>query len=80
MLSEGRVKKFVTQVEQVSFSGSIARESGHDVLIVTERAVFRLQPGGVELIEIAPGIDIDKDVLAQMEFAPLMTSVGVMKI
>jgi len=80
IIREGKVKKFVQHVEQVSFSGAIARESGRDVLIVTERAVFRLQPGGVELIEIAPGIDIRKDVLDQMDFAPIVNSVGVMKI
>lgn len=80
IVKEGCVKKFVKQVEQVSFSGLIARESGRDVLIVTERAVFRLQPDGVELTEVAPGIDIDKDVLEQMEFAPIVNSVGVMNI
>lgn len=80
IVREGRVKKFVKQVEQVSFAGSIARESERDVLFVTERAVFRLQPGGVELVEAAPGIDIQKDILDQMEFEPMVHSVGVMRI
>jgi len=78
--TEGRVAKFVNQVEQISFSGHIARDEHRDVLFVTERAVFRLQPDGVELIEVAPGVDIQKDVVERMEFTPLIRSVGVMKI
>ena len=80
ILTEGRVAKFVKQVEQISFSGQIARDEHRDVLFVTERAVFRLQPDGVELIEVAPGIDVQKDVIERMEFTPLIRSVGVMKI
>ncbi|MCX7398311.1 MAG: acyl CoA:acetate/3-ketoacid CoA transferase [Planctomycetales bacterium] len=77
---EGRVAKFVKQVEQVSFAGQVAREARRDVLFVTERAVFRLQPDGVELIEVAPGIDVQRDILDQMEFRPLIRSIAVMKI
>jgi propionate CoA-transferase len=77
---EGRVAKFVKQVEQVSFAGQVAREARRDVLFVTERAVFRLQPDGVELIEVAPGIDVQRDILDQMEFRPLIRSISVMKI
>jgi propionate CoA-transferase len=72
ILREGRVAKFVRNVEQVSFSGLVARENQRDVLIVTERAVFRLQTAGLELVEIAPGIDLHHDVLEQMEFAPII--------
>ncbi|WP_417851242.1 acyl CoA:acetate/3-ketoacid CoA transferase [Thalassoglobus sp.] len=80
ILSEGRIAKFVQQVQQVSFSGPVAREAKRDILFVTERAVFRMRPEGIELIEVAPGIDIQKDVVDQMEFEPIIRSVGVMKI
>lgn len=80
IVQEGRVAKYVKQVEQVSFSGAVARALSKDVIFVTERAVFRLQPEGVELIEVAPGIDIERDVLAHMEFEPLIRSVSVMPI
>lgn len=80
IVREGRVAKFVKQVEQVSFAGHVARDAGRDVLFVTERAVFRLQADGVELIEVAPGIDLQRDILDLMEFQPLMRSVAVMKI
>ena len=75
---EGRNRKFVDRVEQVSFSGQIARQRGQDVLYVTERAVFGLGPEGMELIEVAPGIDIQRDILDQMSFRPHMNNVRVM--
>lgn len=78
IVAEGRVRKFVNQVEQVSFSGAVARASGRDVLFVTERAVFRLQKDGLELIELAPGIDLQKDVIEQMEFRPIINEVRPM--
>jgi len=68
---EGRAKKFVTKVEQVTFSGAVAARSGQKVLYVTERCVFKLTPDGLELIEIAPGIDIKRDIFDQMEFMPV---------
>ena len=80
IVHEGRIAKFVKAVEQVSFSGRMARDAKRDVIFVTERAVFRLQPEGIELTEIAPGIDIQKHVIDQMEFTPIVRSVGVMKI
>ena len=58
--NEGRNKKFLNQVEQVTFSGAYANAVGQPVLYVTERAVFKLTPEGLELIEVAPGIDIEK--------------------
>jgi propionate CoA-transferase len=80
VVREGRVAKFVQQVEQVSFSGPIAREAGRNVLMITERAVFRLQADGVELVEIAPGMDLQKDVVDQMQFTPLIRNVTRMKL
>ena len=67
---EGRNRKFVAEVEHRTFSGAIATARGTRVLYVTERCVFALVPGGLELIEVAPGIDIDRDILANMAFRP----------
>ena len=72
ILSEGRSKKFVRDVEHRTFSGRYAWKREQPVLYVTERAVFRLCAEGIELIEIAPGADLERDVLAQMEFRPVM--------
>ncbi|MBI4557908.1 MAG: acyl CoA:acetate/3-ketoacid CoA transferase [Candidatus Hydrogenedentes bacterium] len=69
---EGRVPKFLKQVEQITFSGKFARQQGRDVLFVTERCVFRLAPEGLLLCEIAPGVDLQKDILQQMEFRPII--------
>ena len=65
-------RKFVKEVEHRTFSGSYARARGQNVLYVTERCVFRLAPDGLELIEIAPGIDLERDILAKMDFAPII--------
>lgn len=70
ILQEGRNKKFVDKVNQVTFSGEYAAEKGQEVLYVTERAVFKLENKKVVLIEIAPGISLEDDVLAQMDFKP----------
>jgi propionate CoA-transferase len=67
---DGGAGKFVKAVEQITYSGSYGRERGQSVLYVTERAVFRLGSAGVELIEIAPGVDLERDVLARMGFKP----------
>jgi propionate CoA-transferase len=70
---EGKAKKYVSQVEQITFSGAYATKVKQPVLFVTERAVFELQDGHLTLTEVAPGIDIERDILAQMEFKPRMT-------
>jgi propionate CoA-transferase len=67
---EGKARKYVRQVEQVTFSGSYATKTRQPVLYITERAVFELQDGQVTLIEVAPGIDIDRDILPHMDFIP----------
>ncbi|AWN36563.1 acyl CoA:acetate/3-ketoacid CoA transferase [Methylobacterium radiodurans] len=72
ILQEGRSRKFIAAVEQVTFSGAFAAERGQPVLYVTERCVFRRTRAGMELIEVAPGIDIERDILAQMGFAPIV--------
>lgn len=68
IMQEGRIKKFKKDVEQITFSAAYASETGQKVLYVTERAVFELLKGKLTLIEIAPGVDLQKDVLGQMEF------------
>ncbi|MBN2456913.1 MAG: hypothetical protein JXB29_10355 [Sedimentisphaerales bacterium] len=72
ILNEGMIRKFVVQVEQISFSAKRSREIGQDVLYVTERAVFRLVKDGIELIEVAPGIDVEEQILALMDFKPII--------
>jgi propionate CoA-transferase len=76
---EGNVRKFVTAVEHRTFSGDYALKRGQSVLYVTERCVFRLTPRGLELVEVAPGIDIDRDILAHMDFAPIVDRPRVME-
>jgi propionate CoA-transferase len=71
---QGRTCKFVEQVEHRTFSGSVALQRGQVPLYITERCVFRLTPQGLELIEIAPGVDLERDILAHMAFAPKVAS------
>lgn len=71
---EGRTMKFVPDVRQISFNGELAAEKGQSVRYITERAVFELTTRGIELIEVAPGIDVEKDVLDKMGFLPLISN------
>jgi propionate CoA-transferase len=73
ILKEGTTKKFVERVEQVTFSGAYATQRGQSVHYITERAVFRLGADGLELVEVAPGLDVERDVLALMAFRPLIS-------
>jgi len=70
IVQEGRGKKFIKQVEQITFSGKYAATVKQPVVYITERAVFTLENGKMTLIEIAPGIDLEKDILAMMDFKP----------
>jgi propionate CoA-transferase len=70
IVQEGEKKKFVKEVEHITFSGTYANKVKQPVLYITERAVFELREEGVTLIEIAPGIDLQTQVLDQMEFMP----------
>jgi propionate CoA-transferase len=69
---EGTARKFVNEVEHRTFSGEYAAKRGQSVLYITERCVFRVCEEGLELTEIAPGIDLERDILAQMDFAPVI--------
>ncbi len=70
---EGRFDKFVAAVEHITFSGDYARQKQHPVLFITERAVFQLLDNGLELIEIAPGIDLERDICQHMAFKPIIS-------
>ncbi|MDP7619168.1 MAG: CoA-transferase [Dehalococcoidia bacterium] len=72
LVRPGEIRKFVESVDQITFSGKQALLQGQEVLYVTERAVFRLSGQGLELTETAPGVDLQKDVIEQMDFKPLM--------
>ena len=70
ILADGQASKFVHEVEHRTFSGPQATRRGTPVLYITERCVFQLGPDGLELIEVAPGIDIEKDIIGRMSFRP----------
>ena len=70
--NHGKGKKIIEHVEQITFSGEYASKAGIPVLYITERAVFDVVDGKLRLIEIAPGLDLEKDIIAWMEFRPLI--------
>lgn len=72
IVEEGKAKKFIKEVEQITFSGQYARPD-QTILYVTERCVFQLIDGKMTLIEIAPGMDLERDVLAHMDFSPVIS-------
>lgn len=73
ILQEGRNRKFISNVEHVTFSGEYARETNQEVYYVTERAVFEMTSEGMVLVEIAPGIDLKTQILDQMDFEPIIS-------
>ncbi len=72
ILQEGKFQKLVDEVQQISYNGKLGLERGQNVWYVTERCVFALRPEGVTLVEIAKGVDLERDILAQMAFRPLI--------
>ncbi len=68
LVREGRTAKWVPAVQQITFSGRYARARGQQVMYVTDRAVFRLGADGIEVVEVAPGVDLEQDVLARIGF------------
>jgi propionate CoA-transferase len=74
IVRDGNCQKFVDAVEHRTFSGTYAAERGQPVLYITERCVFSLTPAGLELIEVAPGADVQRDIVAQMGFAPIINA------
>ncbi len=72
ILKEGRSRKFLKLVEQNTFSGPYAKQRSQPVIYVTERCVFQLTKEGLELIEVAPGVDIERDILPHMDFQPII--------
>ena len=80
IVKPGKIKKFVRAVERITFSADYARQHGQKVLFVTERCVFRLDPEGLRLIEIAPGIEIERDILPFMAFRPIIGDVKQMDL
>mgnify|MGYP000161033059 CR=1 FL=1 len=74
ILKEGKSKKFIKAVDQITFNGSYAARNGKRVLYITERCVFELTKDGLALVEVAPGIDIEKDILAHMDFKPIINN------
>src|SRR5690606_11439636 len=74
ILQEGRHSKFVQSIEQICYNGPYAHREGRQAVFVTERAVFRVDDGALELVEIAPGVDLERDVLAHMAFRPKISN------
>ena len=78
ILQEGEQRKFLKKVGQITFNGQYAYDRGKPVYYVTERCVFRRVRGGLALIEVAPGIDVARDILAHMDFEPIIGEYAIM--
>ena len=78
IVRDGATCKFREQVSQITFSGAVAAAQGQPVLYVTERCVFELTREGLKLVEVAPGVDIERDILARMPFRPIVDEVRLM--
>ena len=78
IVKEGKSRKFIEKVEQITFNGHDSALRQQEVLFVTERAVFQLTTDGLELTEIAPGVDLERDILAHMGFKPIMKNIKTM--
>ena len=78
ILHDGTIPKFIESVFKVVFSGHQAIKYGQEIIYITERAVFRLNESGIVLEEIAPGIDIDKNIISKMGFIPILGSIKEM--
>jgi propionate CoA-transferase len=76
IVKEGRTPKFVERIGQTTFSADYASRMGQEVLYLTERCVFRLEADGLALVEVAPGIDIERDILARLPFRPTIRGPG----
>ncbi len=78
ILQEATARKFVPEVEHRTFAGQYATQRSQEVVYITERCVFRLRTEGLELTEVAPGVDLQRDILDRMDFVPIMKSVQPM--
>lgn len=72
VLNEGRAKKFINKAEQITFSGEYAKKIKQPVKYITERCVFELRKDGLHLTEVAPGIDVQTQILDLMDFTPIV--------
>ena len=73
IVQDGNIIKYVREVQQVTFSGKYAVETGKEILFISERCVMKLTPEGLMITEIAPGVDLQKHILEKMEFTPLIS-------
>ncbi len=78
IVQEGKIRKFIDTSDQITFCARFSDSNTQEVLYITERCVFKLIEGQLELVEVAPGIDIEKDILANMDFKPVVKNVTQM--